>query len=262
MNILVTINHAYFPYLISMLRSLIYFNKVNINLFVISNDIKISDFDIYINYLKNININIIKFDNSLLALAPTSKRYPKTIYYRLFAFKVLPLYIKRILYLDPDIIINGDLSSFYNMDLSNIAFIGATNIKEPLRKFNEIKNKAPKGAPYVNTGVLLMNLSYLRANTNEQAIYDYIAERHLFFTLPDQDIISALYGNHIKLVPAEIYNLSDRGIKFHNLYNNLKIDLAWVKENTKIIHYYGKNKPWHQNYRGILQGFYERFKVS
>ncbi len=261
MNILVTINKKYLPYLISMLRSLIHFNNDKINLYVISQDVKLIDFTNYQKYLNDININIIKFNDSLLQEAPTSKRYPKTIYYRLFAFKVLPTNVDRILYLDPDIIINGNLSNLYNMDLTNIAFIGSTTIKEPLRKFNELKNKAPKGAPYINTGVLLMNITFLRQITNEDAIYNYIRDRHFYFTLPDQDIISALYGNYIKLIPSTIYNLSDRGIKFNNLYNVEQIDLEWVKQNTKIIHYYGRNKPWYKNYHGILQGFYNNFKV-
>ena len=262
MNILVTINKNYLKYLISMLRSLIYFNNVDINLYIISKDVTQDILTNYQEFVNKINITILNFDDSILKDAPTTKRYPKTIYYRLFAYCVLPKSIDRILYLDPDIIINGDLSDLYNMNFDGAALIGSTTIKEPLRKFNELKNKAPKGAPYLNTGVLLMNLNYLRHLTNKKEIYEYIEERKKFFTLPDQDIISALYGKHIKLVPAEIYNLSDRGIKFHNLYNKDKINLDFVKQNTKIIHYYGKNKPWNKNYKGILQDFYNNFKID
>ncbi len=262
MNILVTINTHYIPYLMSMLKSLLYFNKTIINLYIISKDVTKEILTKYYDIVNKINIEIIDFDDNLLFLAPTSKRYPKTVYYRLFAFKVLPSNIDRILYLDSDIIINGSLKQFYNMDMTNIALIGSTTIKEPLRKFNEIKNNALKGSPYINTGVLLMNLDYLRNNTNEEEIYDYITKKHKFFTLPDQDIVSALYGDKTILVPNEIYNLSDRGLKFYNFYHIEKIDLNWIKENTLIIHYYGKNKPWHKNYKGILKCFYDKFKVE
>ena len=40
-----------------------------------------------------------------------------------------------------------------------------------------------------------------------------------------------------------------------------KIDLKWVKKNTKIIHYIGKNKPWKENYKGILKVYYDKYKV-
>ena len=38
---------------------------------------------------------------------------------------------------------------------------------------------------------------------------------------------------------------------------NEKRDLAWVRENAVVIHYYGKNKPWKDGYNGILDVFYK-----
>ena len=53
------------------------------------------------------------------------------------------------------------------------------------------------------------------------------------------------------------YNLNDRVL---NLYNmdplNRPVDLAWVRENAVILHYFGKNKPWKEGYIGILGGLY------
>ena len=43
----------------------------------------------------------------------------------------------------------------------------------------------------------------------------------------------------------------------HNLkVNTFKIDEKWVEDNCCIIHYFGKNKPWKDNYKGILKKFY------
>lgn len=259
MHILLTLNKNYLKQAIIMLRSLIDHNKTFINVHIISNDIFLDDFDIYQKYLPNTQIIIETINDSLFEKAPTSKRYPRNIYYRLFASLIIKDEIQRILYLDPDIIINGDLSDFYNQDFCNNLFVGATTIKGFLRKFNEIKNKAPKGAPYVNTGVLLMNLEELRKVQDAKTIVDYINKMHYRFTLPDQDILSALYGSRIKLVEATIYNLSDRGIKFYNFYNSDKIDYNFVVTNTKIIHYYGRNKPWKTDYKGILKPFFDKY---
>ena len=41
-----------------------------------------------------------------------------------------------------------------------------------------------------------------------------------------------------------------------------KIDLNWVEKNNFIIHYLGKNKPWKDNYKGILEDYYKRYKVD
>ena len=34
------------------------------------------------------------------------------------------------------------------------------------------------------------------------------------------------------------------------------ISFRWIKENSIIIHYCGRNKPWNSKYKGILNDFY------
>lgn len=240
----------------ALLRSFLCFNE-QADVYIISNDILCEDLEI----LRGITYHFLSFEDSLLDRAPISKRYPKSIYHRIFAPKILPNNLDRVLYLDPDIIINGNLEELYNMDFEGNYFVGATNVGRLLTKFNEVKNKAPKGAPYLNTGVLLMNLTLLRNKLNVDAVCSYINKNKHRFTLPDQDIISGMFGDKIKTIDHLVYNISDRAIRRYNYKNFQKpITLNWVKKNVKIIHYYGRNKPWNQNYRGILKGFYDRFK--
>jgi lipopolysaccharide biosynthesis glycosyltransferase len=75
--------------------------------------------------------------------------------------------------------------------------------------------------------------------------------------LPDQDIITALYGTKIKLADTMRFNLSDRILGFYNAdIKNKRRNINWVRQNTAIIHYCGKNKPWKNNYSGKLGVFY------
>lgn len=37
------------------------------------------------------------------------------------------------------------------------------------------------------------------------------------------------------------------------------INTRWIKENSVIIHYCGKNKPWKKNYKGSLNEFYNYY---
>lgn len=259
MNILVTLTKNYLPYLNAMIKSFLDNHKQKTDVYIISKDITSDDLP----QLDQLTFYIIDFEDRYLADVPTSKRYPKSIYYRIFASQVLPKSIERILYLDPDIIIKANLNSFYQMEFQNALFIGSTNTGKFLQKFNEIKNKAPKGAPYINTGVLLMNIKLLRDTQSMQEVYRYIRKYKHRFTLPDQDIISGLYGDRIKLVSSLIYNLSDRGIRYYNAKNpDNKITLDWVDKNTKIIHYYGRNKPWKSSYKGILKFYYDKYKIE
>lgn len=55
----------------------------------------------------------VRVDKSGLADAPTTDRYPREMYYRIFAAKHLPKTLDRILYLDPDITVIGSLGELY-----------------------------------------------------------------------------------------------------------------------------------------------------
>lgn len=265
MNLLVTLNRAYLKYLITMLRSFNHSNPYPVDIYIFSNDISLEDLEIYKTYLSDTNTyHIIRIPESALLEAPVSSRYPTEMYYRIFAGKFLPSHLEKILYLDPDIIVKGDLTELYSMDMKDAFFAGACNIRRFLKRFNQIKNGAPKDAEYINTGVLLMNLRELRKHQNEQEVFSYIEQKKHLLTLPDQDIISALYGEKIILIDKLVYNLSDRTIRFHNLHcgPDKKIDLDWVEKNTKIIHYFGRNKPWKENYHGILGLYYDKYKID
>ena len=90
-----------------------------------------------------------------------------------------------------------------------------------------------------------------------EAIREYANERKHSLLLPDQDILTALCGDHAVLLDPLRYNLSDRVLAFYNADSrHSQRDLEWVRKNSVIIHYCGKNKPWREGYRGILDVFY------
>ena len=260
MNILVTINRKYLSVFDTMLNSLMSNNKMELDIYILANDIDNDD----INAIKvnsNVSLHLIHYHDSKLDLAPTSKRYPSVIYYRLVCANFLPANVDRVLYLDPDIIILKNLENLYKLDFNNSLFIGATNVRKFLTKFNENKNKAPKNSPYLNTGVLLINVERLKQYDCSQMIYDYIDKNKNVLTLPDQDILQGLFGDKLQLIDHLKYNLSDRSIKLNNLRSKCeKIDTEWINNNCYIIHFFGRNKPWNNNYKGILKDYYLKYK--
>lgn len=127
-----------------------------------------------------------------------------------------------------------------------------------LTKVNQARLGVEEEVPYVNTGILLMNLPPLREKLRLSDIRDYANAKKHAFILPDQDILTALYGTKIKLVDTMRYNLSDRILDFYNADpRNEERDLDWVRKNAVIIHYCGKNKPWKDSYAGELGVFYQ-----
>lgn len=106
----------------------------------------------------------------------------------------------------------------------------------------------------------MMNLKLLR-NESTQEIIDYINEHKNALLLPDQDVLNALYAGRIIELDPMIYNLGDKYFYFKNvkLPREERFDLEWVRRNTVVVHYYGRNKPWKENYLGVLGVFYQHF---
>lgn len=263
MNILVAINKTYFKHFIVMINSFFSNNSGNHSVYIVSNDINNEDIEQEKDKLPNCNYYVIKFNDNLVKDAPKIKWWTKEVYYRLFAKEYLPKEVDRILYLDCDLIVKGNIETFYNGDFKDNYYIGSTNIHSALfKKFLQIKNGAKKNSIYINTGVLLINLKLLREEQDLSKIIPYIKRKGWLLCCPDQDIIHALYGDKILLCDGIIYNLSDRAIKYYKKKYKRNITLEWVDENVKIIHYIGKNKPWNEDYKGILKPYYENYKGS
>lgn len=261
-NLLFSINHNFISMLLSCANSIsINGGCDSYNAYILHSDLTEDDQ----NYIKTeisdkfkcefINVPAKIFDGF-----PESSRYPVQIYYRLAAARLLPKSVDRVLYLDVDTIVINPLKDLYNMDFEGNWFAACTHTKEFIRKFNKIRLKIKDDVPYINTGIMLMNLEELRKNLHFSDIRNYTLENQMLLFLPDQDVLTALYGEKVKLIDSLIYNVNDRVLFFHNADpRNKRIGLDWVRENSVIIHYFGKNKPWNREYFGILDVFYHEY---
>ena len=207
-------------------------------------------------FSQRVQFHFIRMTEGMFAGFPITDRYPTEIYFRLAAPLLLPAELDRILYLDTDIVVIHSLQSLYETDFEGNCYVACTHTRELLTKINRARLGAGEDAAYINTGVLLMNLPVLRQTIRMEAICSYADQQRLF--LPDQDILSALYGDRVKLADTLLYNLSDRILAIHNAEHPLHpLDLNWVRQNAVIIHYCGRNKPWKKDYTGKLGIFYQ-----
>lgn len=265
MNILITINKGYVKQLNVLLNSIQYSNsKEKFDVYILHKNLEQSDIENIQGGLdlEKIFIHEIKISKSEIDNFPVyEKRYPVEIYFRIFATKYLPTDLDKVLYLDADTIVINELKELYETDFCGNYFIATTHIRKLLHRFNEIRLDIKEDEPYINTGVLLINLKELRKRNVEKEVMEYIENNKKILMLPDQDIISSIYGNKIKLVDGLKYNLGDRSLNTYNLRNpKNQINLKWVCKNTVVIHYYGRNKPWQKDYVGKLGCFYKKIE--
>lgn len=260
MNLLFAINHNFTQLLCGCLRSIVKNGgAAHYACYILHSDLTDED-RIYLQQHTGSQVtpHFIQVDESIFEGFPESNRYPKQIYYRLAAPLLLPKELDRILYLDVDLTVINSLQELYSMDFEENYYIASSHVKEFLTKVNQIRLGVEEDVPYINTGVMMLNLQALREDLTIEKIRETARKKMHIFMLPDQDLLTVMHGEYIKLVDTMRYNLSDRMLAYHNADpRNEKLDLQWVRENAVIIHYYGKNKPWRNGYHGVLDVFYE-----
>ena len=262
-HILVTLDRNYLKVLSVMLYSLSQSDPEGVyTVYVVNNTLTEEDFASLSALLPRTELVNVQVPEDLLQNAPVSDRYPTEMYYRLFAARYLPQQLERILYLDPDLVVLHSLRSLYQIDFDGKLFAAASHIESrTFRELNRRRLHLSEHAKYLNSGVMMMNLALLRKES-PQTIIDYIQSHKATLLLPDQDVLNALYADRTVPLDPLVYNLGEKYLRLKNLHlpPAEKLTLDWVRSNTTIVHYYGRNKPWKEHYRGSLGIFYHEWE--
>ncbi|MGD0279108.1 MAG: glycosyltransferase family 8 protein [Smithella sp.] len=236
MNVVFATDRGYLQHLAVALASLLE-NNSGMNIYIINNDISDTDWKKLEKLLvgKDSKLIDIKIDDRQIENLVTHSYFTKAMYYRLFIPEIIVG--ERALYLDADIVVNGQIDDLYNTDISN-TFIAAVH-NPGINNHNELGMES--SAKYFNSGVMLLNLQYWRTGNVKEKVIEFICGRKGVVQFPDQDGLNhVINGNWLELHPK--YNL-------HTVL--LCAEYAWttpVKEaidNPVIIHHTGSSKPWH-----------------
>ena len=130
--------------------------------------------------------------------------YTFTTYYRIFISELFPEYDKA-LYLDSDIILNGDISELFAYDLGD-NLVGAVTDEtvqgvEPFRRYVK-KALGIEPERYFNAGVLLMNLKKFREE-DFFGRFNHLLKKYKFKVAQDQDYLNVLCKNRVLYLGGE-----------------------------------------------------------
>ena len=160
-------------------------------------------------------------------------------YYRLFIASLFPQYDK-VVYLDCDLVVLGDVAKLYHTPLEeHILGAAPEQFVQSTPEFRVYAKKALGIDPdnYVNAGVLLMNLKEFRHHRIEKKFISLITEYDFDLLDPDQ-----AYLNY--LCRGKIHILS-------NGWNKEPMPLPCEGE-KHIVHYALYKKPW--QYDDVIDG--------
>ena len=164
----------------------------------------------------------------------TRDYYTNTTYFRLFIPNLYPQYDK-VLYLDSDIVVLGDIADLYNVEIGdNLVAAAPDDVIQSSNIFQEYAERVvgvAKYQHYFNAGILLMNLDEMR-KFDFQEKFLYLLEQIKFTVAQDQDYLNRLCKGRAKIIST--------------VWDRMPIPDPNVKEeDLKIIHYNLIYKPWH-----------------
>lgn len=252
MDICFTFDKFYIQNVAAAINSIINNNNIdNITFHLIYSNIKNSKLNILLNWLQTNNCKFVLYNinSKKFQFCPLIKndRLTKAAYYRISIADILSNNIKKVLYLDPDTIINNNLQELFNINLENYS-LGAVSA---------LQN-------YFNSGVLLLNLEYWRKHNITEKLFDYIYKNSNNLQCHDQDAMNTvLEGTWLKLplkynMGTQILRILRRSIKLNEPIIYTQEEINEAREFPAIIHYAGSfhYKPWYKNCIHQYQNLY------
>ncbi len=162
---------------------------------------------------------------------------------------LLPKDVKRVLYLDADILVLKDLLPLYNTRLNGKVAGMIPDGMTPEYSFHKFKS------PYFNSGVILMDLDLWRKQALSKQMLSYLhnnidkftpkKDSYTYFNFPDQDLINLFLKGKVKLLDDK-YNHKDTS-------NHATLHVV-------IIHFIGECKPWVSFDRAYYPYYYLYYK--
>lgn len=200
------------------------------------------------------NITFHQIDESRMADFPINRPGQSShisslaTYYRLFLADIMPESVKKVIYLDGDIIVRHSLAPMWNTEIDGFAIAGIPDMSNnQVAPYNRLLY--PQALGYVNAGVLLINLDYWRRNDVKADFYDLARSHPERLGCHDQDILNYVFRNHKLLLDAK-FNMQSSFL-FEHQYTDLTYDIiAQIDASLTdpvIIHYVTGPKPWQRN---------------
>ncbi len=186
-------------------------------------------------------IDISKDVESIKSRFKNIYHFSVVTYYRLFIASLFPEYDK-ILYLDCDLVVLGDISELYNTELGdNILGAAPEQFVQNTSEFRDYAEKALGVDPdrYVNAGVLLINLKEFRKAGIEKKFIKLITDYDFDLLDPDQAYLNYLCNDRIHILL--------------NGWNKEPMPLS-LEGKKNIVHYALYKKPW--QYDDVIDGNY------
>lgn len=155
-------------------------------------------------------------------------RLTQTTYWRIALPQLFPT-LDKILFLDADMLVTGDLANLWSTPVSDtFAAVVADDLLNAQQRGEQM---SLIGGRYFNAGMMLMNLHQWREHSLADKVFGALNEKDWEYN--DQDALNLVLNGHVRFVSAD-YNTQTYAFSHGQIASPV------------IIHFTGYEKPWHR----------------
>jgi lipopolysaccharide biosynthesis glycosyltransferase len=255
--IAITIDNNYVQHACVMLKSIAVNINSSVEVYCVYTDLSHQNIQLMSTTFKGswVRLQFVAFDSSVLPTLPikATDHVTSATFFRIWLPHLFKK-AKQILFMDTDVIVNGDISELLNTSVNHHPLAAVPEIGITDNKKQTLGMAA--NATYFNCGILLLNLEYFRQNQLTERIAQFIITHPELCELWDQDAINATLNGNFYTLDYK-YNVQS------GFYEDRKNDASVLKaiENPLIIHYTGGGycKPWFYNNTHPLRHLYYKY---
>lgn len=179
--------------------------------------------------------NVSSYLDSIEERLPLRHYYSKAIYFRIFIAEMYPEYDK-VIYMDSDTIIQGDIADLYNTDIGD-CYVAACH-EQAMEQVDVYGTYSEKVLGldrhlYFNDGMMIMNTKLFREKNVLDQFLNYLSE-YYFIVTQDQDYLNIICKDHVYWLDQRWNTELTDGLVYPYDYRE-----------AYILHYIMVNKPWH-----------------
>ena len=211
-----------------------------ISFYILSKDLKEEDKEKLqsLKHIKEYDIEFIEIDESVFTkkIESSQTHISFETNYRFLASSVKPN-LDKCIYLDVDLIVLGDLSKLWEINIDEYYMAGVMDQLPLIWKEGFEKLPLAKDYLYVNTGVTVFNLKKWREDDIEKKLLEGFERYSSIIKYPDQDVLNISLQGKVKYLDLKYNAMPVQQYKNEKFYKQAFKD-------PFIVHWAGYRKPW------------------
>lgn len=183
----------------------------------------------------------------------------KAAYYRILLPEILDESINKVLYLDCDIIVLGNVKELYDLNLDNYALAACEDLC-PADDRHRRQLEMDMDDKAFCSGLMMVNLKYWRCHESEEALIEFSKREREHVYFHDQDALNYVFKRQWYSLPFK-WAKAPFGIAIVD-NRHRPSDIDEYVNSPKIIHYATEMKPWYDVWTPRRKYYVKYMKLS